>query len=95
MSSIRHLSTEEIRKHYAYDSEDKQHYESWGFEFDRWLAEVKIASMTSERNHLVRLVEHEQEVMRKAGGATFGKRKEYDEGYNMALRDIRGILERG
>ena len=87
-------TTEEVRESYvlmqkcgAYPSPDA--------EFDRWLAGVKIASMTSERNHLVRLVENEQEVMRKAGGATFGKRKEYDEGYNMALRDIRGILERG
>lgn len=47
-----------------------------------------------ERERIIKLISHEIGVMEKAGGATFGKRKDYDEGYNTALRDI-AILIKG
>lgn len=61
MSSIRNLSTEEIRKHYTYDSEDKQHYESWGFEFDRWLNEVKREVWDEAVNQVIATVQCDSE----------------------------------
>lgn len=52
------------------------------------------AGIDYERDRIIKLVSHEVGVMEKAGGATFGKRKDYDEGYNAALRDI-AILIKG
>lgn len=52
------------------------------------------AGALDERERVGKLIIHELDVMEKAGGATFGRRKDYDEGYNAALRDI-AILIKG
>lgn len=55
---------------------------------------IGIPAQDKERERIIKLIEHEQSVIDKAGGATFGKRRDYDEGYNVALRDI-AILIKG
>lgn len=65
------------------NSERTSAYE-WGFE----------KGEQAERERVIKLISHELGVMERAGGATFGRMPNFDEGYNAGMRDI-AILIKG